>query len=48
MLILEDMNCPDDALPKILAWAHKAYIDGFEFSPRTKSRKSNINWMKNW
>ena len=46
MKILEDMNCPDDALPKILAWAHKAYIDGFEFSPRTKSRKSNINWMK--
>ena len=40
------MNCPDNALPKILACAHQAYIGGFQFSPRTKARKSNINWMK--
>ena len=44
--LLEDMNCPDDALPKILTWAHDSYAMGFNFTPHTTSRKSNLNWMQ--
>ena len=44
--LLEDMNCPDDALPKILTWAHDSHAMGFNFAPHTTSRKSNLNWMQ--
>ena len=46
MKLLDDMNCPDYAFPAILSWAHDAYVDGFTFNPNAKTRKSNLNWMK--
>ena len=44
--ILEDMNCPDTAVTKIIDWAREAYLDGFEFKPPSKTRYGNLQWMK--
>ena len=46
MKILEDMNCPDTALTKIIDWARAAYNEGFDFNPASKTRHGNIQWMK--
>ena len=46
MKLLDDMNSPDYALYHILSWARDAYIEGFTFNPTTKTRTSNLNWMK--
>ena len=46
MKILEDMNCPDTALTKIIDWARAAYNEGFNFNPASKTRHGNIQWMK--
>ena len=46
MKILEDMNCPDTALPQLLTWARKAHIHNITFDNTALSRKSNLNWMR--
>ena len=46
MKILEDMNCPDTALTKIIDWARAAYNKSFDFNPASKTRHGNIQWMK--
>ena len=48
MKLLDDMNSPDYAMYQILSWARSAYIEGFTFNPNTKTRNSNLNWMKKW
>ena len=44
--LLEDMNCSDTAVTKIIDWAREAYLDGFEFQPPSKTRHGNLQWMK--
>ena len=44
--LLDDMNCPDYAFSSIMSWAHNAYIEGFNFNPNCKNRKSNLRWIK--
>ena len=46
MKILEDMNCPDTALTKIIDWARAAYNEGYNFNPASKTQHGNIQWMK--
>ena len=46
MKLLDDMNSPDYAMYQILSWARSAYIEGFTFNLNTKTRNSNLNWMK--
>ena len=46
--ILEDMNCPDTAVTKIMNWAREAYMEGFEFKPPSKTRHGNMQWMIKW
>lgn len=36
--LLEDMECPDYALAKVVDWAHDSYRQGFKFAPCRKSR----------
>jgi hypothetical protein len=43
--LLEDAQCPDYMLQKVLEWAHNAKLDGFDFNPRATTRKANIQWM---
>jgi hypothetical protein len=43
--ILEDAQCPDHMLQKILQWAYIAKLDGFDFNPKATTRKANIGWM---
>ena len=43
--ILEDAQCPDYMLQKILQWAYIAKLDGFDFNPKATTRKANIGWM---
>ena len=43
MKILEDMNCPDTALPQLLTWTRKAHIHNITFDNTALSRKSNLN-----
>jgi hypothetical protein len=45
--LLEDAQCPDYMLQKILQWAYNAKLDGFDFNPKATSRKANILWMYN-
>ena len=42
MVLLDDLNMPDGALPKILTWSRAAYVDGFNFDPPCSSRKGNL------
>ena len=44
--LLEDMNCPDDAVTRIIDWARTSYTSGFDFNPTSKTRYGNIQWMK--
>ena len=44
--ILEDMNCPDTAVTKIIKWAKTSYDAGFDFNPASKTRHGNLQWMK--
>ena len=44
--LLEDMNCPDSAVTKIIDWARTSYMSGFDFNPTSKTRYGNIQWMK--
>jgi len=44
--LLDDMECPDYALDKILNWAHESFLNGFEFNPTIKTRKGTLKWMK--
>jgi hypothetical protein len=43
--ILEDAQCPDYMLQKVLMWAYNAKLVGFDFNPKATSRKANIRWM---
>ncbi len=43
--LLEDAQCPDYMLQKVLEWAHNAKLEGFDFNPRATTRKANIQWM---
>ncbi|KAI2501411.1 hypothetical protein MHU86_13078 [Fragilaria crotonensis] len=43
--ILEDAQCPDYMLHKVLMWAYNAKSSGFDFKPKAMSRKANIRWM---
>ena len=43
--ILEDAQCPDYMLQKVLMWAYNAKLIGFDFNPKATSRKANIRWM---
>ena len=43
--ILEDAQCPDYMLQKIIQWAYNAKLEGFDFNPRAATRKANIQWM---
>jgi hypothetical protein len=45
LFLLEHLQAPDYALQKILEWAYKARIDGFDFNPRAVTRKANIQWI---
>ena len=43
--LLEDAQCPDYMLQKVLEWAYNAKLDGFDFNPTATTRKANIQWM---
>lgn len=43
--LLEDAQCPDYMLQKVLQWAYNAKLDGFDFNPRATTRKANVQWM---
>jgi hypothetical protein len=43
--LLEDAQCPDYMLQKVLKWAYNAKSEGFDFNPRATTRKANIQWM---
>ena len=43
--ILDDAQCPDYMLQKVVQWAYIAKLDGFDFNPKPTTRKSNIGWM---
>ena len=43
--ILEDAQCPNYMLQKVLQWAYIAKLDGFNFNPKATTRKANIGWM---
>ena len=45
--ILEDAQCPDYLLQKIIQWAYNAKLEGFDFNPTATTRKANIQWMYN-
>jgi hypothetical protein len=42
---LEDAQCPDYMLQKVLEWVYNAKLEGFNFNPRARTRKANIQWM---
>ena len=44
--LVEDMNCSDGAVTKIIDWANESYNDGFNFNPSSKTRYGNLQWMK--
>ena len=48
MKILDDMNCPDYALQSIILCAHEAFLDGFDFNPKSKTRKGNLIGSAKW
>ncbi|KAI2491812.1 hypothetical protein MHU86_22751 [Fragilaria crotonensis] len=43
--LLEDAQCPDYMLQKVLQWAYNAKLEGFDFNPKATTRKANIQWM---
>jgi hypothetical protein len=43
--LLEDAQCPDYMLQKVLQWAYNAKLEGFDFNPNAITRKANIQWM---
>jgi hypothetical protein len=43
--LLEDAQCPDYMLQKVLEWAYNAKLDGFDFNPKATTQKANIQWM---
>jgi Plavaka transposase len=43
--LLEDAQCPDYMLQKVLQWAYNAKLEGFDFNPRATTRKANVQWM---
>ena len=46
--ILDDIQAPHFVYKQILHWAQKAYSDNYNFMPERKSRKAQINYLKNW
>ncbi len=38
--ILEDAQCPNYMLQKVLQWAYIAKLDGFDFNPKATTRKA--------
>ena len=46
--LLEDMQCPDTAMEKILTWARECFLKKFDFNPPSKTRRGNLKWMKKW
>ena len=47
MRLLEDIDAPDYALNEILKWAEEATEQDINFSQCLKTKKANINWVKN-
>jgi hypothetical protein len=43
--LLEDAQCPDYMLQKVLQWAYNAKQEGLNFTPNATTRKANIHWM---
>jgi len=43
--VLEDAQCPDYMLQKVLQRAYQAKLDGFDFNPKATTRKAHIQWM---
>jgi hypothetical protein len=43
--LLEDAQCPDNMLQKVLQWAYNAKLEGFDFNPRATTHKANVQWM---
>jgi hypothetical protein len=43
--LLDDAQCPDYMLQKVLQCAYNAKLEGFDFNPRATTRKSNVQWM---
>jgi hypothetical protein len=43
--ILEDGQCLNYMLQKVLQWACTAKFDGFDFNPKATTRRTNITWM---
>ena len=44
--LLEDMNCPDFVVTKIIDWARTSYNARFDFITTSKTCYGNIQWMK--
>ena len=44
--LLDDMNCPDYALPKILEWALENERNQVSFQSAVLNRDSNVSWMR--
>ena len=44
--LLEDMNCPEPTVTKIIDWARTSYNARFDFILTSKTRCGNIQWMK--
>ena len=44
--LLEDMNCPDTVVTKIIDWDRTSYNVGFDFNPTSKTQHGDIQWMK--
>ena len=46
MKLLDDMNCPDHAFPKMLEWAVELQKDNVSFTSVLQKREANIRWMR--
>ena len=47
MKLLDDMNCPDYALPSILKWVCDVQDYNHNFDSTPRNRDANITWMRN-
>ena len=47
MKLLDDMNCPDYALPSILKWVCDVQDHNHNFDSTPRNRDANITWMRN-
>lgn len=47
MKLLDDMNCPDYAFPKLLEWAIENESKNVSLASSSRKRDANIRWMRN-